>query len=560
MDISIWENSIARLLELAESDMSDEEGAGKVVSSAIADAAELLNIGRLTAALDASEVIGEIEGNHSVSVLYDNNSWTDEGAVMKQYASSEYSRSCMCANPVKGCSWNDDERRLVGVLCNAIYLLCGRSRLTWLIQKVMVTDHITGVLNSTGIIKFGNALAEKGQLSEYTVVFMNIKNFKYINKTAGSRMADVILRKFAHSLVEFNGGSGAVSRLGGDNFLLLLKNDMVERFCGYMKKLALSADGKLYFDIRVVAGFYLIAENDNMNTAMDKVTAAYDAAKRSERDDFLIYKPEMLDKAVREKEVSQLFPSALENKEFVVYYQPKVCLDNNSLCGCEALSRWMRNGRIVPPMDFIPVLEREGSICELDFYVLETICADIKKWQDMGIDPVRVSTNFSKMHLHNKTLAERIVSVINKYGIDTRFIEIELTEMTGYEDYDALAAFVAEMKAYGIHTSIDDFGTGYSSLNLLKELDVDIIKLDRSFFNNIAVNDDENSHDRIVIKNIVNMVKELNMEVIAEGIETCGQVEFLKDIRCCMVQGYLYDRPLPQEQFLDRLMGHRIYV
>mgnify|MGYP003294369310 CR=1 FL=1 len=211
-------------------------------------------------------------------------------------------------------------------------------------------------------------------------------------------------------------------------------------------------------------------------------------------------------------------------------------------------------------MDFIPVLEREGSICELDFYVLETICADIKKWQDMGIDPVRVSTNFSKMHLHNKALAERIVSVINKYGIDSRFIEIELTEMTGYEDYDALAAFVAEMKAYGIHTSIDDFGTGYSSLNLLKELDVDIIKLDRSFFNNIAVNDDENSHDRIVIKNIVNMVKELNMEVIAEGIETCGQVEFLKDIRCCMVQGYLYDRPLPQEQFLDRLMGHRIYV
>ena len=345
MDNSLWEKGIAKLLALAECEISDEDSMGDIIISVISDVAESLNIGKLTASFDAAEMIYDSDGKHSVPVLYDNNLWTDEGALTKRYNAGKHSCFCMTAYPIKGYSWDEDEKSAVGAMCNAIYLLCGRSRLMWLMQRVMVTDHITGVLNSTGIIKFGNALAEKGQLSEYTAVFMNIKNFKYINKTAGSRMADVILKNFAHSLVEFNGGSGAVSRLGGDNFLLLLKNDMMERFCGYMKKLALSADGKMYFDIRVVAGFYLIAENDNMNTAMDKVTAAYDAAKRSERDDFLLYKPEMLDKAVREKEVSQLFPSALENKEFVVYYQPKVCLDNNSLCGCEALSRWMRNGR-----------------------------------------------------------------------------------------------------------------------------------------------------------------------------------------------------------------------
>lgn len=252
-----------------------------------------------------------------------------------------------------------------------------------------------------------------------------------------------------------------------------------------------------------------------------------------------------------------MFPKALEQEEFLVYYQPKVSLPENRLCGCEALVRWLREGKIVPPMEFLPVLEREGSICALDFYVFEKVCCDIRKWLDTGIEPVRISVNFSKVHLHNLQLAEDIIAVMEKYSVDSKYIEIELTETLSYENYQTLIKFVDAMKKKGIHTSIDDFGTGYSSLNLLKDLNVDIIKLDKSFLQNI---EKRNKQDEIVIKNIVNMVKELDMEVIAEGVETFDQADFLRNINCCMAQGFLYDRPLPQKEFQKRLTGERTYA
>ena len=259
---------------------------------------------------------------------------------------------------------------------------------------------------------------------------------------------------------------------------------------------------------------------------------------------------------MRQKEVSQMFPKALENREFVVYYQPKVTLSDNQLCGSEALVRWFRGGAMVPPMSFIPVLEREGSVCKLDFYVLEQVCLDIQNWLSRGIEPVRVSVNFSKIHLQNPHLADEILAVLKKYDISPKYIEVELTEMSGYESYETLSCFVQTMRENGVSTSIDDFGTGYSSLNLLKDLNVDIIKLDKSFLKNM---EKHRENDVIVIKNIVNMVNDLDMEVIAEGVETQKQAEFLRGINCRMAQGFLFDRPLPRAEFEKRLSGDHVY-
>ena len=264
----------------------------------------------------------------------------------------------------------------------------------------------------------------------------------------------------------------------------------------------------------------------------------------------------MLDKTIKANEISSVFPDTLIREEFAVYYQPKVGLSDNSLCGCEALTRRIRNGKIISPADFIPVLEREGTICRLDFYVLDKVCADIKRWLDMGLVPVRVSTNFSKLHLHNEDFADRIIGIINKHGIDPSLIEVELTESSGYEDYEALAEFVRKMKSYGVSTSIDDFGTGYSSLNLLKDLDVDIIKLDKSFLDNLG---DEKKSDEVVIRHIVNMVNELDMKVVAEGVETNVQADLLENFSCSMSQGYLFDKPLPCSEFEKRLRSGRVY-
>ena len=266
-------------------------------------------------------------------------------------------------------------------------------------------------------------------------------------------------------------------------------------------------------------------------------------AKMSGKTDMLHFDDTMLEKALRQKEVSQMFPNALENQEFEVFYQPKVTLSDNQLCGCEALVRWFRNGVMVPPMDFIPVLEREGSVCKLDFYVLERVCQNIQDWLSRGIEPVRISVNFSKMHLKNPNLAEEILAVLKKYNVSAKYIEVELTEMSGYESYETLLRFVQTMHENGVSTSIDDFGTGYSSLNLLKDLNVDIIKLDKSFLNNMEKQEKHRKNDVIVIKNIVNMVNDLDMEVIAEGVETAAELRTVTELGADLLQGYFLARP-----------------
>lgn len=168
-----------------------------------------------------------------------------------------------------------------------------------------------------------------------------------------------------------------------------------------------------------------------------------------------------------------------------------------------------------------------------------------------------MSANFSKVHVFDWLFTRRILSIMQKYDVDSRYIEIELTESSGQADYRDLVEFITSMRDCGINVSIDDFGTGYSSLSLLKELQVDIIKLDKSFIDDI---EKQNGIDEIVIKNIINMVNELDMQVIAEGVETSGQAEFLKNANCAMAQGYLFDRPLPCEEFEQRLTKGREYI
>ena len=270
----------------------------------------------------------------------------------------------------------------------------------------------------------------------------------------------------------------------------------------------------------------------------------------------------MIERSLHDKEISDKFSSAIDNNEFVVYYQPKIDLRDGSLCGSEALVRWKKDNTIVPPTEFIPVLEREGTICVMDFYVLECVCSQIRSWLQQGIEPVRVSANFSKIHLHNKKLAEDIIAVLKKYDVDSKYIEVEITETCGYEDFDALYDFVKSMKNYGIHTSIDDFGTGYSSLNLLSDLDVDIIKLDKSFiqtsdYPSVHKSDKKHKSTEIVIKTIINMAHELGMQIICEGVETDEQARFLKELNCDMVQGYLYARPLPVEEYENILLKNK---
>lgn len=522
--------------------------------------ADDVRLGKLDVCLGTPTSVFEPERKSSAVQVYCYKDGYEDVPHTATYKVGKNGEARYIAYPRTGVTWDEKECIAINFLLQNIHMLCSRSRVMGLLYKAGKTDTLTGAANADGLSQFVTELQEKNVLPNYTGVFFNIKNFKYFNQRVGSSAGDEILRKYVNQIQEYLSNEEIVARLGGDNFMAFVLKDKIENFLELIESMQVAVDfkgDKVVFDVMTRAGIYPINPEDTMGEVMNGSAVALNVARGSVNHNHIVYRPQMMEKAMHAKEVSSIFPKALRNEEFVVYYQPKVKLSDNALCGCEALVRWIRNGEIVPPMEFIPVLEQEGSICDLDFYVFEQVCKDIRRWLGMGLEPVQVSVNFSKVHLHNQKLAEQILAIADKYEIDRKYIEIELTEMSGYEDYEALSSFVNNMKQSGMHTSIDDFGTGYSSLNLLKDLKVDIIKLDRSFLSNL---DKRNEPDEIVIKNIVNMVKELDMEVIAEGVETSEQAEFLKDVNCCMAQGFLFDKPLPREEFEKRLQSQSYTV
>ena len=529
------------------------------VAESIEEIASALNIGKCGEAFTAPQTSFNINGINSSVVFYKSDDGFDDRPEVYSYRTGENGSLSVVFYPKPGHVWDEDELDSLDFLAENLFILGGRVQMLGAMKKISITDINTGAANMNGFVAHCDEHMKNNTLKDYAVIFLNIKNFKFINRLAGERQGDIILRSYAHKLMNFMKDGEKVARPGGDNFCVLIKKERVDELLALLLNVSFAV--RLPNENRIVsvhsrAGIYSVNDGDDVKSAVNAASTTLNMAKRSGRSDVLWFQADMLDKTLKANEISNIFPDALRKEEFVIYYQPKVSLADNCLCGCEALSRWIREGRVVSPAEFIPVLEHEGTVCRLDFYVLDKVCADIKRWLESGVTPVRVSTNFSKIHLHNADFADKIIDTIEKHGIDPSYVEIELTESSGYEDYEALAEFVHRMKEYGISTSIDDFGTGYSSLNLLKDLDVDIIKLDKSFLDNLS---DEKKADEVVIKNIVNMVNELDMKVVAEGVETRQHAELLENYSCSMAQGYLFDKPLPCGEFEKRLTEGRVY-
>jgi EAL domain-containing protein (putative c-di-GMP-specific phosphodiesterase class I) len=302
--------------------------------------------------------------------------------------------------------------------------------------------------------------------------------------------------------------------------------------------------------VKAITGVYEIDDTlVDCEPIISKPAVALNVAKNIAKQPVVFATGEMDGRIHRQKQIVEKFPKALEKEEFVVYYQPKVDTDSYHMVGAEALVRWVSDGEVITPGEFVPVIEQEGSVCRLDFYMLEHVCQDLRTWIDKGIHPVRISVNFSRKHLSNPHLAEDILAVVQKYEVPEKYIEIEVTETTDEEEKGLFSKFMSRMNDYNIATSIDDFGTGYSSLNVLRSLPVDVLKIDKTFINEDPISE----NDEIILTNIVKMAKELHMDVLTEGVEHWNQVEFLHKIECNVVQGYLFDRPMPQVEFEKKL-------
>ena len=399
-----------------------------------------------------------------------------------------------------------------------------------------------------------NKLERRGKLNNYVCMCTNIKDFTLINQRMSSQVGDLVLRNYAVTIEQNLEKDERIARVGGDNFMILVQKQRIEEFLQFIEKVSVTVEYENVAQILQLesrCGLYAIQEGDSVGVILDAAHLALSQAKHSSAADYIWYETNMLEQAYDRRTLLTEYGNALKQHEFLVCYQPKVNIFTNTLCGCEALVRWQKEDGLVPPFRFIPALEEEGRITELDFYVFEQICKDIRSWLDKGITPVRISSNFSKLHLQNPEFANTILKIVDRYQIESEYLEIELTESSGYEDFKALTDFVRIMNEHEIYVSIDDFGTGYSSLSLLKDLNVDVVKLDKSFIDEIGTGDIMNEN---LVKNVVHMIKDLNRHVICEGVETSVQADFLRDLDCHMVQGYLYDKPLPHAKFEERLI------
>ncbi|MBQ5414374.1 MAG: GGDEF domain-containing protein [Schwartzia sp.] len=455
-------------------------------------------------------------------------------------------------------NFTDTERSYAQFLMQMVFHVIGRMQIMGLLELTRVTDAITGIPNAVGLKSFIGRVVAMHEQDGYTSVFLNFKNFKYINQRVGMQNGNIILRYFSMAMQRMlERDEEIIARLGGDNFFLLARDEHIDDIEKRLNNFMLEFDdggNTLSIRLEVRMGIYKIGANDQVIDIMDCANTAMVQSREPDKPLHVRFRPEMRKREVGRKELSVVFPGALKNEEFVVYYQPKVKLDDRSLCGAEALVRWQRNGIVVPPEQFVPVLERDGSIHTLDFYVFERICRDQADWRSRGLEPVKISANFSRQHLMDHDCASHILRIMEKYDIPAGLVEIELTEPSGMEDFSRMRDFVGELTKNGIAVSIDDFGTGYSSLNILKNLRVNGIKLDCSFVKTI---EQPRPSDHIVLKNVISLINDLGMDVIAEGVETEKQAEFLVENGCGMAQGHLFDKPLPHDLFEERLENRK---
>lgn len=423
-------------------------------------------------------------------------------------------------------------------------------------------DGLTSIDNADGIMLHIVFLKLSNKLSKYNSAFLNICDLSYVNNLSGSVGGDLLLRNYAQTINSFLNKDERIGRLGGDNFIILIRKEHTASFLEKINPLSVTIElpeGKKTFSVKTRVGLYDIKPENPVGHIISCSNTAMTYLKTKNEGLVCWYAPHMSNSAYREKEVSFLFSDAIKNREFEVYFQPMVDSSTNTLIGCEALARWIRNDEIVPPSDFIPTLEKSGLITELDFYVFEQVCRNLIRWKSDNKRLVPVSTNFSKIHLKNPDFATRILAIIAKYNVDKSMIQIELTESAGIEDFASLKAFLKVMHDAEIQVAIDDFGVGYSSLELLKDRNFSIIKIDKTFIDNITDNGGENINLQLV-RSILNTCRELNKRIVCEGVETQKQKELLSQLDCNQIQGYLYDEPLPVFEFEKRLATFKYYI
>ncbi|AJE04825.1 diguanylate cyclase [Geobacter pickeringii] len=431
-----------------------------------------------------------------------------------------------------------------------LYRLAHHDTLTGLPNRILFLDRL----------QQAKALANRYR-HQVAVLFLDLDRFKIINDTLGHPVGDKLLQKVAQRIAGCVREVDTVARIGGDEFTIVLVNiDNVEDVKRISQKILQSLSVPFTVDtyelfITTSIGITLFpADGDNLDTLVKKADIAMYHAKGEGRNNFQFYTPQMDENADKRLLLETSLRKALDNDEFCVYYQPKVDVVTKSITAMEALLRWKHPKLgLVSPAEFIPLAEETGLIIPIGEWVLRSACRQNRAWLSQGLPRMRVAVNLSGFQFQQKNLLEMITAVLEDTGLDADLLELEITESVIMQNPDFAVSVLNSLRDIGIHISIDDFGTGYSSLAHLKRFSVNTLKIDKSFVRDVEIS----SADAAITTAIIAMGNSLNLKVIAEGVETEGQLSFLSENKCDEVQGFLFSTPMPAAQVAEFLQEHR---
>ena len=414
-------------------------------------------------------------------------------------------------------------------------------------------DRLTGLFSKEAFMKISAEILNDNPLENYFLIRGDFVKFKLVNELHGKEVGDALLKAYSVLLVEILGKDALIARFSDDDFVGLIKKDKSELKFDLIKIEEFLTNYPIDLTLTAVFGVYKITDRElSIDSICDRAAYAISKAKqnRNIKTSYVVYN-DKLDKWLKiEQAVVSGIDFAIDNGDILIYFQPKYSLKDKTIVGAEALVRWQHPSLgMLSPGIFIPILEANGVIHQLDYFVWDKTCEYVSKWQKMGLKKIPVSVNVSRNNFYRDKLWVEILDLIKKHGLTPDDINIEITETSYMNDPDQVQNVVNKCQESGLSVHMDDFGTGYSSLNILKDLVFDVLKIDLNFIQGL----ESNERAAIILKSIMDMNRLLKLPVVAEGIETQEQENFLKEIGCEVGQGFLFSRPVEEKVFIEML-------
>lgn len=413
------------------------------------------------------------------------------------------------------------------------------------LERIAFVDEVTGGHSYT---KFTVDLQQiLKQYSDHTfyICAFDIDNFKYINSVYSFETGDRILQKLSQLYTQKLKPNERIAHVASDQFVMLLE-DASDTRLAQMAELELSIENiKIYLSM----GLYCITNpEESVNLMIDKASTAAQKTKGKHFKRVELYSEKLDAETAHNEQTKRAVEQALENHEIIPFFQPKVDINTRALVGAEALARWRTaDGKLIAPFEFIPLCEQTGLITLVDKAIFRQTLQFMRQKMDEGVKCVPISVNFSRAHLIDDTFLSGLLQCMEEYKIPPELIELELTETVIFDNHETINSFIRQMHSYGLKISMDDFGSGFSSLHMLKDVEIDIIKIDRGFL----LDTTDNERQRTIFGSIVEMAHKLNIKVVVEGVETIENVNLMKEFNCAYAQGYYYAKPMDADCFGD---------